>query len=131
MKIFLTIFFTFFSLGASAQSPAEVISEYARACHAEVGTQASISLSQLYHSAEPGSQEEAEAKKALDSFNEELADFAAFETGCNESFDGVERFICYSQGYSKETKRIMTEYSVEYAGEATVTPECAYLSSVL
>lgn len=126
MKLCLLIFGSFFSSSAFAvASPAEVISEYAKICFSEVGTQVSIKLSRAYHDAKVGSKAEREAKIALETFNEHISSFPMFEIGCNENLDGDEKYLCYSQNYADETKRISKRYDAAIA--LTATPECAYL----
>jgi hypothetical protein len=125
----LILIFAFISSNAFAdtKSPAEVISEFARDCHNIVGVQVSLSLSQKFHNARPGSPAERQAKKALDAFNEQFSAFVAFETGCNETLGGDSKFVCYSQGYARETKRIAQVYTAMVLVDTT--PECAYLKS--
>ncbi len=113
---------------AAQKSPAEVISEFAKKCYEETTVQVSIGLSQAFHNANPGSKTEKMAKIRMDQFSDRANYFPVFETGCNEVLDGDEKFICYSQGYSAELKRISKIYAAKTV--LTSIPDCAFLRSV-
>lgn len=129
MKSVLVSMVVFLSFAATAavKSPAEVISEYSRVCFSQVASGVSIQLAQAYHNSTPGSQEEMAAKLEMENFTTHISGFPAFETGCNEAFNGDPKFICYSQGYAKETRQIGKQY--EAMETINNTPECAYLTS--
>lgn len=110
---------------AQEKSEAEQAAEGARSCFKELGIQISIGLSQAYHGAMPGTPEERNALSELELFNEELAEFPVFETGCNEGLDGDERFLCHRDGYAAKVRSWVQEHHAEDTAEAIA--ECGSL----
>lgn len=109
------------------QSPAEVVLGYAEACWKAVAGDTSMSLSNAYHhGTKPGSKEEAAAKRLLDAFNNNVAAFPkVVSTTCTQERNNNDRAICYGQGYTGYTRRIVKTYGQDASLRST--PECAYI----
>lgn len=113
MKLLITAL-TLISFSANATDLSQ-----ARTCFSEVGTQISISLSMTAHETNPGSDEEAEAYKKLNEFNDYFEMFPIFETFCNEGAPNGEEEQCKIEGYIIETKKLAAMYDAWEIVEST------------
>lgn len=127
MKMFLALALTVSFIGtASAASNAEKKSIKARACHEKVGLAAQA---KLVAQAKIASGKQARQIRAeMENLGERLSSFVAAETGCNEQFDGNDRFNCYTQTYARESISIANRYQL--ASEVSAISECNKIISL-